>query len=215
MKTIVLAAAGLLAAGLAGPVLAQDFSPKEKGTWLVTARLSEVAPQESGSIRTAAGVDTGLDVKVSDYAVPTLGFTYFFTDHVAVEGILGSSRHEIDAKGPGGSTRVLETWVLPPTVTVQYHFNPKGRVSPYVGAGVNAMVFFSGHDKNGFDVDLDNAFGYALQAGVDIAVKGDWAINLDAKKVFVETDADINNGALRSSVTLDPWVVSAGVTRRF
>jgi outer membrane protein len=214
MKKIALAA-GLLAAAVAGPALAQDFTPKEKGTWLVTARLSEVSPQESGAIKTAAGVDTGLDVAVSDYAVPTLGFTYFFTDNVAVEGILGSSRHEIDAKGPGGSTRVLETWVLPPTVTVQYHFNPRGRVSPYVGAGVNAMVFYGGHDKNGFDVDLDNGFGYALQAGVDIAVRGDWSINLDAKKVFFETDADINNGVLKSSVSLDPWVVSAGITRRF
>ncbi|MDO9338296.1 MAG: OmpW family outer membrane protein [Caulobacter sp.] len=215
MKTATLIAAGLLAATVAGPALAQDYTPKAKGAWLVTARVSDVAPSESGSIRTAAGVDTGLDVEVSDYVVPTLGFTYFFTDNIAVEGILGTSKHEVSAKGAGGMTRVLDTWVVPPVVTVQYHFNPKGRISPYVGAGVNAMIFYGGKDRNGFDVDLDNGFGYALQAGVDIAVKGDWSVNLDAKKVFFETDADINNGALKSSVALDPWVISAGVTRRF
>jgi len=215
MKTTAIFAAGLLAAAVAGPALAQDFTPKEKGTWLVTARVSDVAPSESGDIYTAAGVNTGLDVEVSDFVVPTLGFTYFFTDNIAVEGILGTSKHEVSAKGPAGSTRVLDTWVVPPVVTVQYHFNPKGRVSPYVGAGINAMIFYGGEDKNAFDVDLDNGFGYALQAGVDIAVKGDWSINLDAKKVFFKTDADINNGALKSNVTLDPWVISAGVTRRF
>lgn len=215
MKTATLIAAGLLAAAAASPALAQDFTPKEKGTWLVTGRISDVAPSESGDIKTAAGVDTGLNVEVSDFVVPTLGFTYFFTDNIAVEGILGTSKHEVSAKGVGGSTRVLDTWVVPPVVTLQYHFNPKGRVSPYVGAGVNAMIFYGGEDKSGFDVDLDNGFGYALQAGVDIAIKGDWSANIDVKKVFFETDADINNGALKSDVTLDPWVISAGVTRRF
>lgn len=215
MKTATLIAAGLLAAAAASPALAQDFTPKEKGTWLVTGRISDVAPSESGDIKTAAGVDTGLNVEVSDFVVPTLGFTYFFTDNIAVEGILGTSKHEVSAKGVGGSTRVLDTWVVPPVVTLQYHFNPKGRVSPYVGAGVNAMIFYGGEDKSGFDVDLDNGFGYALQAGVDIAIKGDWSANVDVKKVFFETDADINNGALKSDVTLDPWVISAGVTRRF
>ncbi len=215
MKTATLIAAGLLAAAAASPALAQDFTPKEKGTWLVTGRLSDVAPSESGDIKTAAGADTGLNVEVTDFVVPTLGFTYFFTDNIAVEGILGTSKHEVSAKGVGGSTRVLDTWVVPPVVTLQYHFNPKGRVSPYVGAGVNAMIFYGGEDKSGFDVELDNGFGYALQAGVDIAIKGDWSANVDVKKVFFETDADINNGALKSSVTLDPWVISAGITRRF
>jgi len=210
-----LAAAGLLLTAVASPALAQEFTPKEKGTWLVTARVSDVAPDASGDIRTAAGVDTGLDVEVSDYVVPTLGFTYFVTDHIAVEAILGTSKHEISAKGPGGSVRVHDTWVIPPVVAVQYHFNPKGRVSPYVGAGLNGMIFYGGEDKGGFKVDVEDGIGYALQAGVDVALKGDWSLNLDAKKVFFETDADINNGALKSDVTLDPWVLSVGVTRRF
>ena len=65
------------------------------------------------------------------------------------------------------------------------------------------------------DVDLDNGFGYALQAGVDIAIKGDWSANLDVKKVFFETDANINSGTLKSTVALDPWVVSVGLGRKF
>lgn len=215
MKPIALATAALALASLAAPAMAQDYAPKEKGTWIIAGRVTGVLPDESGKIVTAAGVDTGLDVKVGDDWKPTLGFSYFLTDNIAVEAILGTTRHEISAVGAGTSTKVHETWVLPPVVTLQYHFNPKGRVSPYVGAGVNAMVFYGGDDKNGFKVDLDNGFGGALQAGVDIALKDAWSLNLDAKKVFFDTDAKINGGALKSDVTLDPWVVSAGLARRF
>ena len=60
-----------------------------------------------------------------------------------------------------------------------------------------------------------DGFGYALQAGVDVALEGPWSANLDVKKVFVETDASINGGALKSKVKLDPWVVSAGFGYKF
>jgi outer membrane protein len=70
------------------------------------------------------------------------------------------------------------------------------------------MIFYSGEDLNGFKVDVDDGFGYSLQAGADIAVTGPWSVNVDVKKVFFETDRQrINNGALRSDVTLDPLVV--------
>ncbi|MBX3479966.1 MAG: OmpW family protein [Caulobacter sp.] len=214
MKKIAIATLGL--AMMAGaPAFAQDFKVKEAGTWMVTARASEVAPDASGDIRTAGNVDTGLNVDASSDVMPTLGFTYFFTDNIAVEGILGTTQHSVYARGVGTKTKVHETWVLPPVVTVQYHFNPKGRVSPYVGAGVNAMIFYSGDDYNGFKVDLDNGVGLAVQGGVDVVVKDDWSVNLDVKKVFFDTKANINNGALKSDVTLDPWVVSVGLTKRF
>lgn len=213
-----LAAAGVVSA--AGAVQAQSFwqadpGPVGKGTLIVTARATGVLTDADDAIATAAGAASGLNVDVADDYMPTLGFTYFLTDHIAVEAILGATNHEIRAQGPGTDVAVHETWVLPPVVTVQYRPTPNARVSPYVGAGVNYILFFSGEDKNGFEVDLDDGFGYALQAGADIALQGPWTLNLDAKKVWFETDASINGGALRSQVNLDPWVVSIGIGRRF
>lgn len=100
-------------------------------------------------------------------------------------------------------------------VALQYHFAPAARVSPYVGAGVNYMLFYSGSDKNNFDLKVDDGFGFALQAGVDIATAERWAVNLDVKKIFFETDAVDTRNGLKSKVTLDPWVVSAGLGYRF
>ena len=100
-------------------------------------------------------------------------------------------------------------------LSVQYHPLPAARFSPYVGAGINYMIFYQGKDRNGFTVDLENGFGYSLQAGADIALTGPWSLNVDVKKVFFDTDASINGGTLKSDVTLDPLVVSVGVGRKF
>lgn len=215
------ALSGSLAVALlasASLVSAQDtgFKPKQAGQFVVAARLTSVAPTDNnGPILTSAGAATGLNVDVGDDTIPSLGLSYFFTDNIAVEAILGTSQHTIKAVNATTNVEVHETWVLPPVVTVQYHFYPSAKVSPYVGAGVNYMNFYQGKDKNGFKVRAKNGFGLALQAGVDIALKDNWALNLDVKKVSFETDAKINNGALKSNVKLDPLVASVGLAYRF
>lgn len=204
----------LIAITAAGASHAAD-GPGLKGHWQVTARATTVAPSESGKILTAAGADSGLKVDVNNDTVPTMGFTYFFTDHLAVEAILGTSQHTIKAVGPGTDVVVHKTWVLPPVITAQYHFNSGGKVSPYIGAGVNYMDWFGGKDANGFTVKLKSGAGTALQAGTNVQLKGNWVLNLDYKKVFYKTDASINGGALKSKVTLNPSVASIGIGYRF
>ncbi|MFN3513651.1 MAG: OmpW/AlkL family protein [Phenylobacterium sp.] len=215
MTIVRFALAGAAALACAGAAQAQDFQPKAQGQWMLNVRATQVSPDAGDPIVTAAGVATGLRAEVKDDVMPTIGLTRFLTDNIAVEVIAGTTHHKVKAQGPGTDVVVHETWVLPPVVSLQYHFAPQARVSPYVGAGVNYMIFYSGEDKNGFRVDLDDGFGYALQAGVDIAVQGPWSANLDVKKVFFETDATINGGALKSKVKLDPWVVSAGFGYKF
>jgi len=211
-KMIVAAAAALLAAGAAQ---AQDFQPKAKGDVVLNVRITDVAPSGSDPITTLAGASTGLRAKVGYDVMPTIGVTYFFTDHIAAEIIAGTTQHTVKAKAPGTDLKLKDTWVLPPVLTVQYHFAPGARVSPYIGAGVNYMLFYGGDNKNGFNLKIDDGFGTALQAGVDIATQGRWAVNLDAKKVFFETDAVDRAKGVKSKVTLNPWVLSAGVGYRF
>ena len=207
-----------LASGAATGAMAQsanDWQVARKGDWIVTGRITEVSSGADDSIFTGGGVDTGLNVDVGHDVMPTLGFTYFLTDNISVEAILGATQPQIRARGGGTDVAVHETWVLPPVVTLQYRPMPEARVSPYVGAGINYMLFFDGKDQNGFTVDLEDGFGYALQAGADIALTGPWTLNVDVKKVWFETEATINGGALTSDVNLDPWVVSVGFGRKF
>jgi len=207
-----------LATGAATGATAQtanDWQVARKGDWIVTGRITDVSSSADDSIFTSGGVDTGLNVDVGNSTMPTLGFTYFLTDNISVEAILGATQHEIRAQGGATDVAVHETWVLPPVVTLQYRPAPEARVSPYVGAGINYMLFFDGKDQNGFTVDLEDGYGYALQAGADVALTGPWTLNVDIKKVWFDTEATVNGGALTSDVNLDPLVVSVGIGRKF
>lgn len=215
MTAKIVAAAMLAAFATAGAAQAQDFQPKAKGDVVVNFRITDVAPTGSDPVTTLAGGPTGLRAKASYDVMPTLGIAYFLTDHVAVDLTLGTTNHSVRAKGPATDIKIKETWVLPPVVALQYHFAPAARVSPYVGAGVNYMLFYSGSDKNGFNVKIDDGFGAALQAGVDVATHDRWTVNLDAKKIFFETDAVDRSKGVKTKVTLNPWVLSAGVGYRF
>jgi outer membrane protein len=214
MRTRLLIASVAVAA-IAGAAHAQDFTPKTAGTKIVNLRVTAIDPDAKDPITTLAGGATGLRAHVSRDVMPTVGLTYFLTDHFAVEAIAGTTRHTIRAKGGATDVKVKETWVLPPVVSLQYHPVPAARVSPYVGAGVNYMLFYGGSNKNNFHLSVDDGFGVALQAGVDVATSGAWSLNLDAKKVFFETDATDRTSGLKSKVELNPWVLSAGAGYRF
>lgn len=215
MKTMLIALPLAAALALAGGANAEDFKPKTAGTKVVDLRLSQVAPSGTDPITTLAGAPTGLKADVSYDIMPTLGLQYFFTDNIAVEVIAGTTKHTVKAKGPSTDLKVTSTWVVPPVVTAQYHFAPDKRVSPYVGVGVNYMLFYDAKGKNGFKLDIDDGFGAALQAGLDIAAQGPWSLNLDVKKIFFTTDAVDHAKGVKSKVHLDPWVLSAGFGYRF
>jgi outer membrane protein len=220
MKKRNVLAVAVAVAALAGPVLAHADSDASlgQGTLLITGRVSDVFSDANNGITTGSGASTGLHVNVGSSVMPTLGITYFFTDHISAEAILGVTHHDIKAEGGGTVLPVYDTWVLPPVVTVQYRpLSKTSPISPYVGAGVNAMVFFSGQNKSGLSTHLNDNLGWALQAGADAPVGHGWTLNADVKKVFVETTAkvDTGDGDLYSHVRLDPWILSIGVGHKF
>lgn len=209
-------AAAAAAVGLASAAHADTTdNGKQAGSIIVDVRATDVVPDSGSSIQNPNGTDTGLTTRTTNSIVPTLGISYFFTDHIAAELVLGTSYHSIYAVGAGPDRLVHKTWVLPPILSAQYHFNPKGELSPYVGVGVNYMIFYSGRDYNDVTVKLRDGFGVAVEGGLDIAVAKRTYLNLDLKKVFFETKATINGGALTSNVHLDPWIPSIGVGYRF
>jgi outer membrane protein len=109
---------------------------------------------------------------------------------------------------------------------VQYHFNTNGRVRPYVGAGLNYTLFFNEDATSGMkalgggkaDVELDDSWGLAANAGVDVAIDKDWFVNADVKYIDMDTTATIKTnslGRLKADVSIDPWVYGIGIGRRF
>lgn len=207
------AVAGALAV-LGGAAQAQsleEFKPKSAGDFVIRARGIALVPDESTS---TSDIATGEGELNNDY-VPEVDFSYFITDHIAVELIAATTKHDLDWKNP--DVDLGSVWLLPPTLTVQYHFMPKQRFSPYVGAGLNYTFFYNETSGAAQSVSYDNGLGYALQAGFDYAISGPWSLNVDMKKVFLDTKvtADLGAGPVEVDADLDPWVFGLGVGYRF
>lgn len=162
--------------------------------------------------------ELGGDARTSDAFVPELDFSYFFTDNIAAELILATTKHSVEVKGSTSGDLDLGTvWALPPVLTLQYHFQPKSKFSPYIGAGVNYTITYNADKgRSVTDVSYSDEFGWALQAGFDYALSDKWAFNLDVKKVWVSTDIVANNGGVNAPGTeLNPLVVGIGFAYKF
>lgn len=225
MKKVILGIAALFAFQLG---FSQDTNTSDFSRWAVRVRGVGVVPNESSTIKTIGG-----QASVSDVFIPELDFTYYFTKNIAAELILGTSKHDVntvasDISAVGGPTSANvdlgSVRLLPPTLTVQYHFNQANDnvFKPYLGGGVNYTIFYDvkpGGVVKG--VEYKNALGYAAQVGFDLMITDKFFINADVKKLFLKTDVTVDASNLATDlsipakVNLDPLLLGFGVGMKF
>lgn len=216
--TLMLLAPAALAADIA-PLMepvpeAATSAVAASSPWQVRVRGLGVITNDSGSVNGVAGSD----LSYSDSVIPELDITYYMTDNIAAELILGTTYANIYGEGAlAGLGKVGKTWVLPPTLTLQYHFTDFGAFKPYVGAGVNYTMFYSQKGDAATSLDVKNTFGTALQVGADYMINEHWGVNFDVKKLFLKADFDatVSGSPVSGKAKLDPWLIGAGITYRF
>lgn len=212
---------------VAAAALLSAFAPAhaEAGDVYLRLRGIVVAPNEtSGSVLPSFA---GEKVKVDNSVMPEVDVTYMLADHWGLELIAATTKHT--ASGVTGTTgsigKLASTWVLPPTLTLQYHPIKEGPVRPYVGAGVNYTIFYSEKASKALEaavgdtkVRMSDSAGWAAQAGVDFDIGRNAFLNLDVKYIDMDTTARLTTtaaGVQRVRVHLDPFVFGAGVGFRF
>ncbi len=221
MKTLIaLAAAGLM---VAVPASAQtsDETGIRAGDVLLRLRTIVVAPNEkSNGIKPAFPTEK---VSLDNAVMPEIDATYMVTDNIGFELIASTTKHSFGGtSGTTGSIGKLgSTWVLPPTLTAQYHFNSRGKIRPYVGAGVNYTIFWDEKASSGLQgavgktrVRMSDSFGWAAQAGVDVDLTRKVFLNLDVKYIDISTDARLDTTAIgtqRTHVKVNPLVFGVGL----
>lgn len=182
-----------------------DFSK-----WQIRLRGIIVTPDESATL-SIDGVRFDGDVDISTAFVPELDFTYFFTENWAAELILGTAKHDVKAIDLVDSPDVDlgSVWLLPPTLTGQYHFTG-GNFVPYLGAGFNYTIFYGVDEGEDIDeIEYDSSFGFAFQGGFDIMLDEKWFLNVDLKKVFIKTDVLVDE-VVEAEVDINPWIIGFG-----
>lgn len=202
-KSVLAAAAAVF---LALPVSAQ--AEEAPGTFYVRLRALNVIPDVSSHVSSSDAM-----VDITNSTVPEADLSYFLTKHWAVEVIAGTTKHSISLKD---GTYLGSAFLLPPTVTLQYHFDQMGPFKPYLGAGPQYTWFYDTSADGALGkMHLTDGFGFTLQAGVDIPLGFDNTfLNIDVKKMFMQTTASFD-GAVTGHVNINPWLLGAGVGIRF
>ena len=159
---------------------------------------------------------TGLGLSINDKTFPEVDISYFLSPNIAAELVLTyPQKQRIYSNG----TEIGSLKHLPPTLTLQYHFNPTGTVRPYVGAGVNYTNFSSVEFAPAVQTALQpsikrNSWGLAWQIGADVEVVKGTYLNFDLKKVKLGTTiyaAGVEAGKFK----VDPALASVGLGWRF
>lgn len=223
---------GLVAAGTASAMAADlpanapppapapglvTFSP-----WMIRVRGLGVLPDAKLTINQVPTANA----KINDSYVPELDISYFFTKNIAAELVLGVTPHKVTGNAaPINGLPIGKTLLLPPTLTLQYHFTDLGAFKPYVGAGVNYTFFLDQSAGNSTvggltvtSLNVNNSFGFALQAGFDYMINQNWGLNFDVKKLWLQpsyTAVVAPLGGINGKLRIDPWLIGIGITYRF
>lgn len=221
-RTIIAAAcAAGTALGVAGAASAGDyngdFMVRLQGTFLYTDDNMDRATLNGADV-TAALKGAGVESYTTNSVLPTATLTYFFNKNIAAELFCCFATSAVKLDTPAGSVPMGDTWMFPPILTLQYHFTDMGPIKPYVGIGAQWIHFFSEDAAEaGTKMKIDDAFGIALQAGVDIQVGNGWYMNFDVKKSFLDTTVTFTDATdvLKVDHDLDPWIFSVGIGYRF
>lgn len=207
MNKLLLALSLALALPLATSAHAQDATANNDN-WVFRFGAHVVDP------KTDNGHLAGMKTTISNNARPTASIEYMFTPNLGIDALAAIPfNHQIQLDGQKAAT----TKQLPPTFGINYHFLTDRDISPFVGVGFNYTRFFSTRGAGilqGASVKIDNSFGAAAHAGVDINLSPKWLITADVRWIEIRGDVHVN-GVKVGKATVDPWVYGLSVGYRF
>ena len=178
------------------------------GHWVVRFGAHVVDPKANN------GHLAGMKTTISSSARPTASIEYMISPALGVDALTAIPfRHDVRLDGQKAAT----TKQLPPTFGLNYHFLADQPVSPFVGAGFNYTRFFSTRGAGllqGANVKIDNSWGAAAHAGVDVHLSPAWMITADVRWIQISGNVHVN-GANVGKASVDPWVYGVSAGYRF
>ncbi len=148
--------------------------------------------------------------------------TIFFNNYFATElslgfnllrtknSVLSNVSYNYSVGTTPGKSKPL--YMIPATVTGQFHVAPFGGIRPYVGLGYHGSYMMT----QSIGVKIRNGNGFVGQIGLDFYAKDDTVINLDIKQFYLKPKilykpSLVGNQNITSRTKLNPLVVSIGI----
>lgn len=208
-----------LALAIASAAWSAPATYAAEGAWMIRARAVNLDMKNTSDPIPSLAVPADA-IRASDKTIPEIDISYFFSKHLAAELILTvPQKHNVQVTDSAvGSFNAGTFKHLPPTLTLQYHFLPDAQFRPYVGVGVN-YTRFSGVNLAVPGVTTlhleKDSWGGAVQAGVDVKLADNLFLNLDVKKIYINSDIKNGAGTKLSHLKVDPLAVGIGLGWRF
>ncbi len=204
----------------------------ESGDWIIRVGVINVAPHESSdNVVLPTNPETIFPgVSVSNETKLSFMATYMLNQSFGIE-VLAATPFSHDIYLEGAGIVAGDTKHLPPTVSLQWYPRGNGEsIQPYLGLGLNYTAFFTEEPSqvligtlntllgaNDVSLQLEDSFGAAIQAGVDIPFNDNWGLNVGVWWIDIDTTAKLKTdvGIVKFDVELDPTVYNVGVSYRF
>lgn len=215
---VAFAAAALVST--AGSARAEEGLGWQSGDLVVKTGAAGVLFDSSARVDLAGTTVPGGGAQLSDAATATIEVEYFFSPNISTA---------LDFGFPPPKAKITGTGSLAPLgqagktkygiagLTLRYHLNGSGRISPFVGAGVGRLFIFDTSDGAVTDLDADGAWAPVVQGGIDFHL--DKRFGLFANVAYAPMKTDASGTALgapmTARVTLNPTVIQGGLSYRF
>lgn len=179
--------------------------------------------------RFGVGINGGLAIPGDPYSNVTadcgaaggINFSYLVSPHIGFE--LGVSRFETGWKNTS-DIDMGNLSVTPITLVAKYRIRPEKVVNPYLGVGI--VYFINSFDISdryrqlnyGAELEVDDAFGFAASAGLEVKLAKDLSVDLDVKYVAAEAGARWKLGSTteeREDADLGTTTIGLGVKYYF
>lgn len=172
--------------------------------WIARVGVHPIAPQLHPHPR----------FEVSNGVAASLGTTYLFSKHWAVEWFATLPvEHTLSVDDHDAGRFDL----LPTTLSVQYHFIDAGdRMRAYAGLGIAYANLLDEHTNGALaarTLALDHSTGIAALVGLDMNLGSRWFASVDARWFDIDSRIRID-GVDAGHLHLDPYALGLSIGRR-
>ncbi|MDI6798190.1 MAG: OmpW family outer membrane protein [Desulfatibacillaceae bacterium] len=211
-KICLLALVAVLAIGMvAGPAFGADRDNR----FALGGRISYVL-LTSYTDKTNANFET----EFGGAALFEIDGTWFVNNMFSLEMGLGYDKVSVDGKNKttGAKASIGDITQIPLTLTGRLHY-PGESFAPYIGFGcgyyfnsLDLDAVFQATMPAGTSQDIDNSFGWHLGAGIEYFFDDNWALNVDYKYVWNESDVETTTaaGTIKDKVEMNGSVIGLG-----
>jgi outer membrane protein W len=211
---------GMFASLIAAPALA------DSGDVTVKVAASRTKLVDKGTTAVNGVVDPAAGYATNDTFHGTVTLGYDLTSFATIEASVTTPQTTMNlpAGSLAGSPNLGDDTFIVATAGVTLHPLRDSTISPYIGGGITAQITTQERDALARNLQIGNAHGPYINAGVDFNIGQGWGLFFDVRKSFYTANGsgEIPANAtatvwvpVRARARLDPLTIQAGALVRF